>query len=154
MSTSHATGTSDPLPQADRLRQEMRTIRRELGQDVEDLVEHAEQLMDWRYYVRRYPWASLGVAALVGYFVVPQRVVTLPTDERTLAKLADRLPIHPQTSEPKKQRTSLIGSLISMGTGLALRAATAWFTAQVGKIMAKQAAHEAANQTAEEVRHE
>jgi hypothetical protein len=132
----------------------MRTIRRELGQDVEDLVGHAEQLMDWRYYVGRYPWASLGVAALVGYFVVPQRIVTLRPDEHTLAKLAERLPVHPHTSEPKKQHTSLVGSLISMGTGLALRAATAWFTAQVGKIMAKQAAHEAANQTAEEVRHE
>jgi hypothetical protein len=149
MSMSHATGTSDPLPQADRLRQEMRTIRRELGQEVEDLVEHAEQLMDWRYYVRRFPWASLGGAALLGYFIVPQRTVTLPTDDRTLARLADRLPIHSQPSEPPKRNT-LVGSLISMGTGLALRAATAWLTAQVGKVMAQQAAH----QTAEEVRHE
>ena len=153
MSTS-PTRTSDPLPQADRLRQEMRTIRRELGQDVEELVEHAEQLMDWRYYVRRYPWASLGVAALLGYFVVPQRIVTLPTDEHTLARLADRIPIHPPPSESKKQRPTLLGSLVSMGTGLAMRAATAWLTAQVGKIMAKDGAHEAADRQAVEVRHD
>jgi hypothetical protein len=138
MSTTYTTGTSDPPPQADRLRQEMRTIRRELGDNVEELVEHAEQLMDWRYYVRRYPWASLGVAALVGYFVVPQRVVTLPTDDQTLSRLADRLPIHPPTSQPKKQRSSMLNSLISMGTGLALRAATAYLTQQVGKVVAQQ----------------
>jgi len=136
MSTTIATGTSEPLPPADRLRQEMRTIRRELGQDVEELVEQAEQLMDWRYYVRRYPWATVGVAALLGYFVVPQRIVTLPTDEHTLSKLADRLPIHVKPSEPKK--SSLLGWLVSMSTGMALRAASAYLSQQVGKVMAQQ----------------
>jgi hypothetical protein len=135
MSTSHATGTSDPLPQADRLRQEMRTIRRELGQDVEDLVEHAERLMEWRYYVRRYPWASLGVAALLGYFIIPQRIVTLPTDDHTLSKLADRLPIQPR---PERKKQSLLGWLVSMGTGMALRAAGAYVTQQLGKAVAQQ----------------
>jgi len=153
MSTTLTTGTSDPPSQAQQLRQEMRTIRRELGDNVEELVENAERLMDWKYYVQRYPWASIGAAALLGYFIVPQRMVTLPTDEHTLSRLADRLPIHPQPSEPKKPRTTLLGSLISMGTGLALRAATAWLTAQVGKVMAKEAAHETARQPVE-VRHE
>lgn len=149
MSTTYTTGTSDPPPQADRLRQEMRTIRRELGDNVEELVEHAEQLMDWRYYVRRYPWASLGVAALLGYFVVPQRVVTLPTDDHTLSRLADRLPIYPPTNQPKKQRSSMLSSLISMGTGLALRAATGYLTQQVSKIVAQQT-----NPQPMEMRHE
>lgn len=154
MSTTYTTGTSDPPPQADRLRQEMRTIRRELGDDVEELVEHAERLMDWKYYVQRYPWASVGGAALLGYFLVPQRTVSLPADESTLSRLANRLPLHPQSSEPKRQGPTLLGSLVSMGTGLAMRAATAWLTAQVGKVMASQAANDAADRTAEEVRHD
>ena len=134
MSTSAAT-TESP-PSADRLRQEMRTIRRDLGQEVEDLVEHAEQLMEWRYYVRRFPWASLGVAALLGYFVVPQRIVTLPPDERTLSRIVERLPLNGKPSEPKKQ--SMFGWLLSMGTGMALRAASAYLSQQVGKVMAQQ----------------
>ena len=138
MATHSTTGTSDPPPQADRLRQEMRTIRRELGDDVEELVEHAERLMDWKYYVQRYPWACLGGAALLGYFLVPQRIVTLPTDGHTLSRLADRLPIHTKPAEPKKQ--SLLGWLVSMGTGMALRAAGAYATQQLGKIMAQQQA--------------
>jgi len=138
MATHHTTGTSDPPPQADRLRQEMRTIRRELGDDVEELVEHAERLMDWKYYVQRYPWACLGGAALLGYFLIPQRIVTLPTDEHTLSRLADRLPIHTKPAEPKKQ--SMLGWLVSMGTGMALRAAGAYLTQQLGKIAAQQPA--------------
>jgi len=138
MATHSTTGTSDPPPQADRLRQEMRTIRRELGDDVEELVEHAERLMDWKYYVQRYPWACVGGAALLGYFLVPQRIVTLPTDEHTLSRLADRLPIHTKPAEPKKQQ-SMLGWLVSMGTGMALRAAGAYLTQQLGKIVADQA---------------
>lgn len=137
MATNSTTGTSVPPPQADRLRQEMRTIRRELGDDVEELVEHAERLMDWKYYVQRYPWACAGGAALLGYFLVPQRIVTLPTDEHTLSRLADRLPIHTKPAEPKKQQ-SMLGWLVSMGTGMALRAAGAYLTQQLGKIVADQ----------------
>lgn len=149
MSTSVVT-TESP-PSADRLRQEMRTIRRELGQEVEDLVEHAEQLMEWRYYVRRFPWASVSVAALVGYFVVPQRIVTLPTDEHTLSRLTDRLPLHGKPSEPKKQ--SMFGWLLSLGTGMALRAASAYLSQQVSKVMAQQQQQPHAPQHAE-VRHD
>lgn len=142
--------TSESPPSAERLRQEMRTIRRELGQEVEDLVENAEQLMEWRYYVRRFPWASLSVAALLGYFVVPQRQVTLPTDEHTLARLADRLPLHGKPSEPKKQST--FGWLLSMGTGMALRAASAYLSQQVSKVMAQQQQQHAPQHA--EVRHD
>jgi len=138
MATSITSGTSDPPAAADRLRQEMRTIRRELGDEVEELVGHAEQLMDWRYYLRRYPWASLGVAALVGYFVVPGRTVTLPTDEHTLGQLAERLSLQKPAAPAKK--SSLLGSLVSMGAGWAARAALAYATQQVSKILTAQPA--------------
>jgi len=131
MSTSHNT-TIMPQPEADRLRQEMRTIRRELGEDVEELVEHAERLMDWRYYWQRYPWACVGAAALLGYFVVPGRTITLPTDERSLGKIAERLSGEVQKAGEAKKPT-LLSSLISMGSGMLLRGAAAYVTQQLGK---------------------
>lgn len=121
-----------PSEEADSLRRQMRTIRRELGNDVEELVVQAERLMDWRYYIQQYPWAMTGLAAIVGYFIVPRRNVTLPTDASTLARLAEKIPVMmPTPPQPKKQ--GLVGSLISMGTSYAMRAALAYATQQLSK---------------------
>lgn len=132
------TRTSDPPTQADRLRQEMRTIRRELGGDVDEIVEHAERLMDWRYYVERFPWASVGAALVAGYLVVPGRYVTLPTDERTLEKLAERIPVARKKAEPAKK--SMVAGLVSLGTGFLMRAAMGYATQYVQKMMAQNSA--------------
>jgi len=133
MATTNLSTTSEPAATADELRSEMRRIRRDLGNDVEVLVEQAERLMDWRYYVNRYPWGLVGVAAFVGYYLVPQRNVTLPTDERTLEKLAERLPIVvQQKSEAKKQ--GWLQGLLAAGAGLAMRAALNYASQQATKM--------------------
>jgi len=133
---SNSTTSSLPKTSADELRREMRTIRRELGENVEELVENAERLMDWHYYWQRYPWACIGGACLLGYFVIPSRTITLPTDERTLSRLAERLGGEVKKgTETKKQ--SLLGQLISMGTGMALRGAFAYLSQQMGNSLLK-----------------
>lgn len=137
--STNLTRTSDPQPQAGRLRQEMRAIRRELGGDVDEIVEHAERLMDWRYYVERFPWTSVGAALLAGYFVVPGRYVTLPTDERTLEKLAERIPLAMQKNAGPAKKGVLAG-LISLGTGFLMRTAMGYATQQLSKMAAQHAA--------------
>jgi len=112
----------------------MRTIRRELGDEVEELVEHAERLMDWRYYLQRYPWACLGAAAFVGFFLVPGRTVVSPVSEQTLNQLADRLSPPPEKEPPKKP--GLFNWLLSTAISMASRAALAYATQQVSKVMA------------------
>jgi len=132
---SIALSTSDPAQHAEQLRREMRSIRRELGQDVEDLVENAEQLLDWRYYVRRYPWASVGLAALVGYFVVPSRSLVFPTDSHSLSQLADR--IVPVASKPEAKRAGVMAGLISLGTGWLMKAAMGYATQRLGQMLSQ-----------------
>jgi hypothetical protein len=129
-----------PSMSPDQLRQEMRQIRRELGQDVEELVVQAERLMDWRYYVSRYPWAMVGIATFVGFYLVPKRTVTMPTDERTLAQLAQRLPIVIQRTEAREKKQGWLGSLTTLGAQLAMRAVMAYVSQQAGKILGQQAA--------------
>lgn len=131
--------TSELAAKADRVRRDMRGIRREFGDNVEELVENAERLMDWRYYVSRYPWAIVGAAALIGYFLVPRRIVTLPTDQHSLTQLADR--IAPAIAPPEKQKPqpSWLSSLISMGTGMLMRAAAGYAAQQVSKAFAQPA---------------
>jgi len=138
---SSVPATSELAAKADRVRRDMRCIRRELGDNVEELVENAERLMDWRYYVDRYPWATVGAAALIGYLLVPRRIVTLPTDQHSLTQLVDR--IAPAIAPPEKQKpqSSWLSNLISMGTGLLMRAAAGYATQQLSKAFA-QPAHE------------
>jgi len=144
---SIALSTSDPAQHAEQLRREMRSIRRELGQDVEELVENAEQLLDWRYHVRRYPWVSVGVAALAGYLLVPSRSVVFATDSHSLNQLAER--IAPAVTKPEPQRPGLLASLISVGTGLLLKAATGYATQRLGQIVGQMNQASAPPQTAE-----
>jgi hypothetical protein len=136
MATNLTTGTSNTPPQADRLRQEMRTIRRELGDDVEELVEQAERLMDWRYHVERYPWGCLGAAALAGFFLVPGRTVVSPVDEQTLTNLVERF--SPVEKKETVKKSTLFNWALTAALGLASRAALAYATQQVSKIVAAQ----------------
>jgi len=134
MSTN--TSTSDPAQQADTLRREMRGIRRELGNDVEELVENAERLMDWRYYVNRYPWVTVGAATLLGYFLVPRRIVTTHLDSHAFDEIAQRLgPALASNPQKKEAKPGWFSSLVSMGTGMVMRAAVGYATQHLSQYL-------------------
>lgn len=141
---SHTTSSEPETPpkSAEQLRLEMKQIRRELGGNVEVLVENAERLMDWKYYAHRYPWAMVGVAAFLGYILVPSRTVVLPSDDRTLEKLAARMPVVVKHVEPEKKKATWMGSLMNMALNAALRAGQAYLSQQVGKVLAVHAANQ------------
>lgn len=63
---------------AERIRQQMQNLRREVGADVHDIVHSARQLSDWRYYVKHFPWACVGSAFALGFFVSPARKKLMP----------------------------------------------------------------------------
>ncbi len=58
---------------ADEIRRQMRDIRRDVGADVDGIVDSAHELSDWRYYVKRYPWLCVGSAFAVGLLAAPRR---------------------------------------------------------------------------------
>ena len=138
MSTT-TTSASDPTQQADVLRREMRSIRREFGDSVEELVENAERLMDWRYYWERYPWAMVGAAALLGYFVVPRRIVamSMSVDGHSLDDLAHRLApaITSRVEKKRESKPGWISGLLSLGVGMLTKAATGYATQYVSQLL-------------------
>ncbi len=73
----------------DEIRRRMAEIRRELHQDVREVVASAEAVTDWRRYIRMYPWGALGAAFTVGYLIVPNRHRTVPPDVATQADVAE-----------------------------------------------------------------
>jgi hypothetical protein len=90
-------------------------------------VEGAEEVTDWRRYIRMYPWAAVGTAAAVGYLIVPRRRRSVPRDVARQADVAEvreelKLAREPEREE-KKRRKSLIAAAFGMVAPLAWRAA-------------------------------
>lgn len=67
----------------------MATLRQHMDVSVDQAAVSARRWSDWRYYVRRFPLATIGLAAGVGYLIVPRRYRVVVPDAKTLAKLAE-----------------------------------------------------------------
>ena len=63
---------NDP-PLDDTVRARMQGIRCEIDQDLEDVSASARSMVDWKHYVKTYPWVCLGTAAALGFLIVPKR---------------------------------------------------------------------------------
>jgi hypothetical protein len=55
------------------IQRRMAQIRREMHEDVRGAVQGAQNLTDWRSFVKSRPWVSIGVATALGYLAVPRR---------------------------------------------------------------------------------
>ena len=58
---------------AKQIRQQMRAVRRELQDDVKDVVLQSRNLTDWRHFVRSHPWLLMAAGVGLGYVLVPVR---------------------------------------------------------------------------------
>jgi hypothetical protein len=138
--------------EVEEIRRQMAQIRRELHLDMQGVVAGAEAAFDWRYYVRHYPWPSLGVAAAVGYLIVPRkrRSVSKTAEEAAEAAVSKmrgkvKAPVIelPQSEsakkvEKEKKRSGLIGALLGMVVPVAVRAAQSYASQFVENWIAQQ----------------
>jgi len=140
---------------AEQIREEMANVRRDLNLNYGEVVDIARDMADWRYYVRNYPWAALGLAVAAGYLVVPNRVELIRPDASELLKLArkNKLVVEPKpTAEPK---SSVGGAVFNMMASLLVRGAIAYFGQKMGKTAGKETAKAALREEGrEEVRQE
>lgn len=114
-----------PNNQAEEVARSMRQLRKELDEDVHQIKRSAATLTDWQYYIRNYPWLSIGAASLVGYLLVPRKLEIQSPDAETLSKLArkNRLVVEHQ---PEKQAShGGLQSAASFLTGLVVKAVAA-----------------------------
>lgn len=129
----------EPPPQsAGAIQGQMAKIRSDLHADVRGIVENARVITDWKYYVRRYPWACVAAATALGYIVVPRRLEVLRPDPATLAELAktNRLVVNPQ-AEPKP-RGGAVASLFTFLANTFVRTAVGYMGQHAGRILRAQ----------------
>lgn len=125
---------------ADEIRREMQFARQRVRAEVDEVVDGAKQFADWRYYPRRFPWATLGAAAALGFAAVPRRLEIVSPDVKTLQELArqHKLVVDPKPSGARQP--GLIDGLLTMTGNLLLRAGIAYAGQQVGKLFGDTAA--------------
>jgi len=129
---SNPMATATPTQDIDDIRRQMAQIRRSMHQNMQNVVAGAEAVTDWRRYVRVYPWACVGGAALVGFLIVPRK---RRSATRTAEKAADAAVERMQDTveaargqkgakaEKEVRKKGMIGMLVGMAMPVAIRAA-------------------------------
>jgi len=118
--------------QADEIQKEMRQIRVELRDNVQEIVSGAREIIDWQSYVKAYPWLTVGAAAFVGYLLVPSRTTVIRPDPEALRELTKSREMLEQQVKPKK---SLVGMVVGMVAASAAQAAMSVASHQVQQLL-------------------
>ena len=100
---------------ADDIRQRMAELRRSLAYDVEDVSRGATAMTDPSYYVRRFPWAAVAIAAAAGYMLIPKKKELNQPDPETVAELVRKQKIRVEPMKRDKEREGLLKTLLVMG---------------------------------------
>ena len=125
-------------PETKAIRQRMEEVRGNLDEDIQDIVEGARDMRDWRSYVRSYPWVGLGAALAAGYLIVPRRPRRWQPDAQTLAELAD--PSRLLATSPVPARGHTRGILLAFVGNLVMRGIASYVGQQAGALFAAQVA--------------
>ncbi len=138
---------------SDEVRRRMARLRTTLEGDVESfaasaraVAENARTIADWRYLVRRFPFAVAGVAVVAGYVLIPRRKQVIVPDAETLAKMAKLNQVWVKTGSPKGQENErgVMGALVALAAGAASRYALNWATEQLKTTLGAAAAKNSA----------
>lgn len=131
---------------AENIQREMRQVREELRADVREVVSNTQDLMDaarvltqWQTYVRRYPWACLGAAAAVGYFVVPSQTRVIKPDTESLMELARSKKLVVQVDSTAAKQPGMMKGLLGMAAGTAMQIGMAIVSKQLNQFLASAA---------------
>jgi hypothetical protein len=108
---------------AEQIRKRMAQLRRELDVDMGNVSRSARAMTDWTFYVRRFPWAVAGVAAVAGYLLIPKKKQPISPDPETLAELVKNREVRVEAASFRGETNKLLKSLVMTGVGLVAKAA-------------------------------
>jgi len=134
-----------PSDEGDEILRQMREVRAELREDVQELVVSAKEMADWKRYVQAYPWLCAGAALAAGFVLVPQRAHIVHPDADGLIELAKRHKlVVKMDGDEKKPRRGLFAELLTLAAGALLQGGMKILSKQLTQGIAG-AAHAASN---------
>ena len=123
--------TDPPLDGTVRAR--MQGIRCEIDQDLEDVSISARRMVDWKHYVKAYPWVCLGTAAALGFLMVPKRSTANNADLAVPAEPAKTG--HPVADSATPAVRGLVDRLVNIVISIAVREAIACLGQSLGNLL-------------------
>ena len=85
----------------------------------------ARSMVDWKHYVKTYPWVCLGAAGALGFLIVPKRSGKAGNDSPTPAEPAKAAP--PVVNSAPSAAHELAEAVVVAVASLAVREAIAYF---------------------------
>jgi len=126
--------TEDP---AETIRRRMAELRRELTHDVQDVTRSAKAMASPSFYVRKFPWATLAIAAGVGYMLIPKKKQVIKPDMEALAELVRKNQVNINSSKATEESQGMVKTLAVMGLSYAAKAGMNYIIQQLTTAAAK-----------------
>jgi len=123
---------------AEKICKRMAELRRELAFDMQDVSRSAKAMASPSFYIRKFPWATLAVAAGVGYKLIPKKKQVVQPDMEALAKLVRKNQVNINTSKAAEQSQGMIASLAVMGLSWAAKAGLNYVVQQMTTAASKK----------------
>lgn len=132
MSVLHQTA-AEARATRDAISQRMGAVRQQLTDDAHSVAEGLRSATDWKSQVAEHPFVAAGIAAAVGFWLVPSRPRIETIDQKALERLArdHKLVVSNQSNEEKS--AGLMAAGVALAANFALRAATAYVGQQASR---------------------
>jgi hypothetical protein len=116
----------------------MAELRRELTTEVREVSRGARVMTDWRFYVRRYPLAIAGLAAAVGFLVVPKKKAVISPDQEALAELVRKKQLRLDVDH-KQEKPGVVRTLVMLAATAAAKIAMGYVSERMRTVAAEKA---------------
>ncbi len=110
-----------PEEQAESIRRRMAELRRELIDDMQEVSRSAKAMASPSFYIRKFPWATMAVAAGIGYLLIPKKKQVVQPDMEALAELVRKNQVSINASKASEETQGMVKTLAVMGLSWAAR---------------------------------
>jgi hypothetical protein len=125
--------------EADAICRRMSEVRCDLAGSVHAVSRDARAMTDWTLYVRRFPWAVVGVAALAGFALVPRKKAIISPDQEALAEMVRKKQLRLDVDHKAEKKQGMLGSVIAAAAAWGAKAGMSY----IGERMRTAAIHKA-----------
>src|SRR3954454_3474364 len=99
----------------------MSELRRDLLMDMQEVSRSAKAMASPTFFVRRFPWATMALAAGAGFLLIPKKKQVVQPDMEALAELVRKNQVRVDTSKAAKESRGMLQTLAIMGVSWAAR---------------------------------
>ena len=79
-------------------------------------------MTDWTLYVRRFPWATVAIAALAGFALIPRKKSVISPDQEALAEMVRKKQLRLDVDHKAEKKQGMLGTVAAAVMAYAAKA--------------------------------